>query len=110
MTMRQSVGSKAVDGWLIFWAVINLTWGLAGKSQAETATGPLRILKTNPRYFTDGSGKAIYLTGTQNWNNFQDNGHRFPDRQDPPPPFDYNAYLDFLQAHNHNFFRLWRWE
>ena len=26
------------------------------------ATGPLRIHPHNPRYFTDGSGRAIYLT------------------------------------------------
>src|SRR5438034_11739297 len=79
-------------------------------AQTHPATGPLRILKTNPRYFTDGSGKAIYLVGSHNWHNFQDNGHRMPTTQDPPPVFDYNAYLDFLVAHHHNFFRLWRWE
>lgn len=77
---------------------------------AALATGPLRALKNNPRYFTDGSGKAIYLAGSHNWHNFEDNGHRLSDSQDPPPKFDYNAYLDFLAAHHHNFFRLWRWE
>lgn len=71
--------------------------------------GPLRILKSNPRYFTDGSGKAIYLTGTHNWNNFQDTGHR-SSAGDPPPVLDYKWYLDFLEADHHNFFRLWRWE
>ena len=74
------------------------------------ARGPLRRLSSSPRYFTDGSGKAIYLAGSHNWQNFQDSGHRLPSSQDPPPAFDYNAYLDFLQAHHHNFFRLWRWE
>ena len=77
---------------------------------AAPATGPLRVLKSNPRYFTDGSGKAIYLAGTHIWHNFQDNGHRLPKTEDPPPAFDYSGYLDFLAAHNHNFFRLWRWE
>jgi Family of unknown function (DUF6298)/Putative collagen-binding domain of a collagenase len=77
---------------------------------AAPASGPLRPLKNNPRYFTDGSGRAIYLAGSHNWHNFQDNGHRFPQSQDPPPKFDYDAYLDFLVAHHHNFFRLWRWE
>ena len=69
------------------------------------ATGPLRVLASNPRYFTDGSGRAIYLTGSHTWANFQDNGPT-----DPPPMFDYDAYLDSLVAWNHNFFRLWRWE
>jgi hypothetical protein len=83
-----------------------------GRPQAKTesATGLLRVLAANPRYFTDGSGKAIYLAGSHNWHNFQDNGHRLPETKDPPPAFDFDAYLDFLQAHHHNFFRLWRWE
>lgn len=33
------------------------------------ANGPLRPHPHNPRYFTDGSGKAIYLTGAHTWNN-----------------------------------------
>jgi hypothetical protein len=74
------------------------------------ATGPLRRLEANPRYFTDGSGKVVLLTGSHNWHNFQDNGHRLPESQDPPPAFDYDGYLDFLERHHHNFFRLWRWE
>jgi hypothetical protein len=68
------------------------------------ATGPLRVLASNPRYFTDGSGKAIYLTGSHTWANLVDQG-----TTDPPSVFDYTAYLNFLQAHNHNFFRLWTW-
>ena len=76
------------------------------------AKGPLRVLKANPRYFTDGSGKAIYLAGCHAWWDFEDSGLRLLTArdQDPPPVFDYNAYLDFLVAHYHNFFRLWRWE
>src|ERR1700722_1551908 len=79
---------------------------------STVAKGPLRILDANPRFFTDGSGKAIYLAGSHTWWNFQDNGHRLiaAEGQDPPPVFDFNAYLDFLVAHHHNFFRLWRWE
>lgn len=29
---------------------------------------------------------------------------------DPPKPFDFRAYLDFLVRHNHNFIRLWSWQ
>jgi hypothetical protein len=72
---------------------------------AAAATGPLRVLPANPRYFTDGSGKAVLLTGSHTWSNLVDSGDT-----DPPPAFDYTAYLDFLVAHNHNFFRLWRAE
>jgi hypothetical protein len=68
-------------------------------------SGPLRVSEENPRYFVDGRGRVVYLTGSHTWANFQDNGHG-----NPPPVFDYAAYLDFLAANNHNFFRLWTWE
>lgn len=70
-----------------------------------TSAGPLRSLSSNPRYFTDASGKAIYLTGSQTQINFKDWGY-----SDPPPIFDYSGYLDFLQQHNHNFMRLWTFD
>jgi hypothetical protein len=87
-------------------------WHLGGAMARAggPATGPLRRLESNPRYFTDGSGKAVLLVGSHNWHNFQDNGHRHPESQDPPPAFDYDGYLDLLERHGHNFFRLWRWE
>jgi hypothetical protein len=71
---------------------------------AGPALGPLRVDPLNHRYFTAGSG-AIYLTGSHTWSNFKDRAH-----SDPPPPFNYTAYLDFLVAHHHNFMRLWTWE
>lgn len=72
---------------------------------ALTASGPLRVSQSNPRYFEDAAGTIVYLTGSHTWSNLQDNGG-----SDPPPAFDYPAYLDFLEANNHNFFRLWSWE
>lgn len=74
-------------------------------NQKNVALGPLRVDPLNPRYFTDGSGKAILLTGSHTWSNFQDNGG-----SDPPPIFNYDEYLNFLQSYHHNFFRLWTWE
>lgn len=82
----------------------------AAAGGAEPARGPLRRLEANPRYFSDGSGRAVLLVGSHNWHNFQDNGHRQPEGLDPAPAFDYGGYLDFLGRHGHNFFRLWRWE
>lgn len=67
--------------------------------------GPLRVHRGNPRYFAGTDGRAVLLTGSHTWSNLQDNG-----TSDPPPRFDYGKYLDFLVAHNHNFFRLWSWE
>lgn len=91
---------------------LSLLQSSENKPSSRVARGPLRLLNSNPRYFTDGSGKAVYLAGSHNWRNFQDNGHRLTsaEGQDPPPVFDFDAYLDFLAAHHHNFFRLWRWE
>jgi hypothetical protein len=78
---------------------------IALSAEAPTTMGPLRVLKSNPRYLTDGSGQVIFLTGSHTWNNLQDMG-----RGDPPPAFDFDAYLDFLQRYQHNFIRLWCWE
>ncbi len=72
---------------------------------ASLASGPLRVSRKNPRYFTDRTGRAIYLTGSHTWSSLQDIGPA-----DPPSPFDFEAYLDFLSEHHHDFIRLWRWE
>ena len=66
---------------------------------------PLKIHRSNPRYFTDQSGKAIYLAGSHYWYNLQD-GESSPEIV----PFDFPAYLDFLKSYNHNFTRFWVWE
>src|SRR5215217_6228515 len=68
----------------------------------KMASGPLRVHPDNPRYFADGSGRAVYLTGQHTWSSLLD-GHA-------EKPFDYDAYLDFLQRNGHNFIRLWRME
>lgn len=63
--------------------------------QAKPANGPLRLHPTNPRYFTngtqhdDGTLRAMYLTGAHTWASLADIG-----KGDPPPAFDYEAYLD----------------
>ena len=88
-----------------------LAWG-APKSPlappaptAKPITAPLRALSTNPNYFTDGSGKAIYLTGSHTWNNLQDWG-----TNGSIQPLDFTAYVKMLVAHNHNFTLLWATE
>ena len=77
--------------------------GLVPASMA--ADGPLRVHPDNPRYFTDGTGQAIYLTGSHTWGNLQDQV-----TEDARPNLDYADYLDLLAEHNHNFIRLWAWE
>jgi hypothetical protein len=81
-----------------------------GKSGIASITvtafaGPLHVSAVNPRYFTDGIGRAIYLTGSHTWPNFEDVGVT-----DPPAAFNWTGYLDFLVQHHHNVMKLWRWE
>ena len=72
--------------------------------QPEDSGGPLRVSKENPRYFTDKSGKAIYMTGCHTWNNLLDMSETPGQDQ-----FDYEAFLDYLDSCHCNFFRLWTW-
>jgi hypothetical protein len=93
--------SKSVRCWLIA-ATLASCIGAHGRGippQASPATGPLRVHPTNPRFFADAAGRAVYLTGSHTWGNLADAGGW--------PAFDYDGYLDFLQSYNHNFIRLW---
>ena len=84
---------------------------LGQQAAGDDARGPLRVHPTNPRYFSDGtqnpdgSFRAIYLTGAHTWNNLVDIGSGAP-----PQASDFNAYLDFLVRHDHNFIRMWAWD
>jgi hypothetical protein len=73
--------------------------------QNKTIDGPLRVSEKNPRYFTDNSGKIIYLTGAHTWNNLVDMTSTAS-----PEKFDYSKYICWLKNYNHNFIRLWAWE
>jgi len=95
---------------LTVFLLCSLLFALPLTAQRRPAAGPLRVLASNPRWFTDGSGKAVYLAGSHTWQNLQDSGLLRDDKNDPPDAFDYHGFLDFLERHNHNFFRLWRWE
>ena len=77
----------------------------AALPQGSSAPGPLKVHPTNKRYFTDGSGKAVYLTGSHTWATLHERGV-----EGTTPNFDYDAWLDFMLSHNHNFLRLWAWE
>ena len=78
---------------------------VAGAALAGPAPGPLRASRENPRYFADHRGNVVYLTGSHVWNNLVDMGP-----SDPPPPFDFKAYLAWMDRLGHNFMRLWAWE
>ena len=69
------------------------------------ATGPLRVNPLNPRYLTDASGKAVFLVGSNYWNLMQDGG-----RTNPPPAFDFDAFVSFAVEHGYNYMKPHVWE
>jgi hypothetical protein len=64
--------------------------------------GVLRVDPQNPRYFEDGQGQIVYLTGSHTWGDVQDTGHSLP-----IPKFNFKAYANWVRAHNGNYIRLW---
>jgi hypothetical protein len=99
----------ALSAMIPFFGLTDLVRGASPLATAASTSGPittpLRALSINPNYFSDGSGKAVYLTGSHTWNDFQDWG-----TNDSPVPFDFAAYVNMLVAHNHNFTLLWQTE
>ena len=82
---------------------------MAPPAVGENARGPLRVHPANPRYFTDGSGQAIYLAGWNVWSNLQDGfgsawEHGWGNR------FDFDACLEDHVKHHLNYIRLWLYE
>lgn len=88
---------------------------MSNNNLTDQLPGALTVSKTNPRYFAvkdeNGQERAVYLTGSHIWNNFQDGlGPGREAEPDESERTDFNAYLSFLEDRNHNFIRLWRWE
>lgn len=84
-------------------AILLIGWSGGVHAQAgQIAGGPLRVHPSNPRYFTDATGQAIYLTGSHIHTSLQD--------RSPDPGLDYIGYLNFMERHHHNFMRMWLWE
>ncbi|HEV7454751.1 MAG TPA: DUF6298 domain-containing protein, partial [Candidatus Saccharimonadales bacterium] len=106
---RKLATKKLMTTMSIFLLLLQYIPGLLLLVQPVQALGssltPLHVSTQNSRYFEDTNGHITYLTGSHTWANGSDNGDG-----NPPPSFDYNAYLDYLQAHGHNFMRYWRWE
>lgn len=88
-----------------------LACGLAVSAEPSSTAGAgssLRLSTVNPRYFTDSTGRAVYLTGSHVWWNLvADRTWRAHCDLGAVRPFDYDEYLDRLTDLNHNFIRLW---
>jgi hypothetical protein len=75
--------------------------GLLDKPHPVPIRGRLRPHKSNGRYFTNDTGRAVYLTGSHLGWELQDNAW------DKPVTFDFPGYLDLLSRHGHNLIRMW---
>ena len=70
-----------------------------------TITAPLKLSAQNSHLFVDGNGKAVALTGSHTWNDFQDwSAHG------TTHPFDFSAYVNMLTSTHQNFTLLWNTE
>lgn len=104
-----STTSTSADATTIASTTTSTSGSTTDAGDDTTTTGgdgrvPLFVDFDNPCYFNDGNG-IVYLTGSHTWGNNRDRA-----LADPPPPFDYDRFLDFAASHDHNFFRLWTWE
>ncbi len=89
----------------IFYILIFFESCASAQEQKENMLGPLRVSEANPRYFTDDSGDAIYLTGSHTWDNLVE-----MKSSDGQADFDYIAFIKWMKKSNFNFMRLWAWE
>ena len=71
----------------------------------QNFNGVLRYNPKNPRYFTDNTGKAIFLTGSHTWATMQDIWLE----NSPRKNMDYDGFLQMLEDYGHNFLRFWQW-
>ena len=70
-------------------------------------TGLLRVHPSNPVYFTDNSGRAIYLGGHQIFVDLQDNTFGNYTTYNQQAQLDWPWYLQFAKARNLNYLRNW---
>src|SRR3954454_19157165 len=85
-----------------FYLVLHTFFLILPTAVFAQAMGPLTRSANNPNYFARPDGTPIYLTGSHQWSNLQDEGTTFP-----PAPFDYTGYLNWMQSNKYNFMRLW---
>ena len=102
---KQSTGLDNIKGALPGPRKAPLLALAAPPTTSKPITNPLRALSSNPNYFTDGTGKAIYLTGSHTWNSLQDWG-----TDNSIQPLNFTAFVNTLVAHHHNFTLLWTTE
>jgi hypothetical protein len=69
--------------------------------------GLLRVHPSSPRYFTDNSGKAIYLSGAQIFVDLQDNTFNKSFIYNYQGALNFSWYMRFMRDRNLNYIRNW---
>ena len=107
--MKRKTTANSINCAFLGLAVFAFSFLLAATGQAapkerKSAEGPLVVHPDNPRYLRvkgDPAGRAVLLSGSHTWAEFQ----TYEDEE-----FDYIDWLDKLVTWNHNFMRGWMWE
>ncbi|MHC4165885.1 MAG: DUF6298 domain-containing protein [Planctomycetota bacterium] len=76
-------------------------------SMPSLAAGLLQTHPDNPRWFADGSGRAVYLGGHQSFVDLQDNSFNKEFIRNRERILDWDRYVEFLKANNFNYLRNW---
>lgn len=101
--------TTTADSGAKFWVTVSNAAGSVTSAQATLTVNPssalplLRASGVNPRYFSDGTGKAVYLAGSHTWADLQDQG------SPAPAVFDYSGYISFMKSHGFNLMHMWTW-
>ncbi|HKV62464.1 MAG TPA: IPT/TIG domain-containing protein, partial [Candidatus Acidoferrum sp.] len=72
-------------------------------SGSSSAMGPLVQSGANSHYFAMPNGQAVYLTGSDTWNDVQNT-----DQSSTPAAFPFTNYVNMLKTNGHNTTILWR--
>jgi hypothetical protein len=73
-------------------------------NSTSNSMGPLKQSTVNTRYFVAPSGKAVFLSGSHTWNNFQDTDTNV---SGTPAAMDFTAFVNMLKQDGHNATILW---
>lgn len=81
-------------------------WFVNNQPYPTAIAGPL-FKGSGQRFFRNPSGRALFLTGSHNWNSISEWGLAPGNPANPPPVFDWSGFLTRLLDEGHTATRLW---
>lgn len=100
--LNEKYNECPTHGWT--YANLRIVMEPATITPRSPAHGPLFVHPTNPRYFDDGSGRAVLLAGVNHGWELQDRAW------DTDFSLDWPDFLTYLEGYKLNMIRLWRVE